>query len=171
MKSPSSVGNLKQLIVFDVSGNELSRNVPSTLFHLTQLVYLELSYNQFSGFLPPNISQLSKLKTFYASENSFVGPIPASLFKISSLSVIHLDRNQFSDLLGIENISLLPNLESLFLGGNNYSVNVSPVDLNLFSPLKHLLGLSLSGIPLSTTNITPDLPSDLGIFCTCQAAT
>ncbi|KAL0848415.1 hypothetical protein Bca101_021662 [Brassica carinata] len=162
---PSSVGNLKQLAVFDVSGNELCGNIPSALFNLTQLRTLDLSFNQFSGFLPPNnISQLSKLESFYASGNSFVGPIPASLFQISSLTVIHLDRNLFSDLPGVENISLLPNLVSLFLGDNNYSVNVSPVDLNLFSPLKRLLELTLSGIPLSATNITSDFPSDLEIL-------
>ncbi|WZZ82245.1 hypothetical protein YC2023_102817 [Brassica napus] len=158
---PSSLGNLKQLIYFDVFSNKLSGNFPSALLNLTQLSTLDLSYNQFSGSLPPNISQLSRLDSFSVGGNSFVGVIPASLFKISSLTRIDLDINKFSDLLGIENISLLPNLEYLFLGGNNYSVNVIPVDLNLFPPLKHLSGLSLSGIPLSTTNITSDFSSDL----------
>ncbi|CAN7062097.1 unnamed protein product [Brassica oleracea var. botrytis] len=157
---PSSIGNLKQLICFDVFSNKLSGNFPSALLNLTQLRTLDLSYNQFSGSLPPNISQLSRLDSFSVGGNSFVGVIPASLFKISSLTRIDLDINQFSDLLGIENISLLPNLEYLFLDDNNYSVNVIPVDLNLFPPLKHLTGLSLSGIPLSTTNITSDFSSD-----------
>ncbi|KAG2242464.1 hypothetical protein Bca52824_095691 [Brassica carinata] len=158
---PSSIGNLKQLISFDVFSNKLSGNFPSALLNLTQLrSTLDLSYNQFSGSLPPNISQLSRLDYFSVGGNSFVGVIPASLFKISSLTRIDLDINQFSDLLGIENISLLPNLEYLFLDDNNYSVNVIPVDLNLFPPLKHLTGLSLSGIPLSTTNITSDFSSD-----------
>ncbi|CAN6898855.1 unnamed protein product [Brassica oleracea] len=158
---PSSIGNLKQLIYFHVFSNKLSGNFPSALLNLTQLSTLDLSYNQFSGSLPPNISQLSRLDSFSVRGNSFVGVIPASLFKISSLTRIDLDINQFSDLLGIENISLLPNLEYLFLGANNYSVNVIPVDLNLFPPLKHLSGLSLSGIPLSTTNITSDFSSNL----------
>ncbi|KAG2258651.1 hypothetical protein Bca52824_077945 [Brassica carinata] len=136
---PSSLGNLKQLTFFDVSSNKLSGNVPSALFSLTQLRTLDLSDNQFSGSLPPNISQLSKLAVFYVSKNSFVGAIPASLFKIISL----------------------PHLKYLFLHGNKYSVNVSPVDFNLFWPLQQLLRLSLSGIPLSTTNITSDFPSDL----------
>uniref|UniRef100_M4CTB0 Uncharacterized protein n=1 Tax=Brassica campestris TaxID=3711 RepID=M4CTB0_BRACM len=158
---PSSIGNLKQLISFHVFNNKLSGNFPSALLNLTQLRTLDLSYNQFSGSLPPNISQLSRLHFFSVRGNSFVGTIPASLFKISSLAHIDLDINHFSDLLGIENISLLSNLKYLFLGGNNYSVNVIPVDLNLFPPLKHLSGLSLSGIPLSTTNITSDFSSNL----------
>ncbi|KAG5386389.1 hypothetical protein IGI04_037859 [Brassica rapa subsp. trilocularis] len=159
---PSSIGNLKQLISFHVFNNKLSGNFPSALLNLTQLRTLDLSYNQFSGSLPPNISQISRLHFFSVRGNSFVGTIPASLFKISSLAHIDLDINHFSDLLGIENISsLLPNLEYLFLGGNNYSVNVIPVDLNIFPPLKHLSGLSLSGIPLSTTNITSDFSSNL----------
>ncbi|RID47496.1 LOW QUALITY PROTEIN: hypothetical protein BRARA_I04084 [Brassica rapa] len=158
---PSSIGNLKQLISFHVFNNKLSGNFPSALLSLTQLRTLDLSYNQFSGSLPPNISQLSRLHFFSVRGNSFVGTIPASLFKISSLAHIDLDINHFSDLLGIENISLLSNLKYLFLGGNNYSVNVIPVDLNIFPPLKHLSGLSLSGIPLSTTNITSDFSSNL----------
>ncbi|CAL9238306.1 unnamed protein product [Arabidopsis halleri] len=122
---------------------------------------MTLCYNQLSGFLPPNISQHSKLEGFFARKNSFSGPFPSSLFKLPSLTDIYLDYNQLSGLVGIENVSLLPSLQTFYIGNNNY--RVSPIDLNVFSPLKQLIGFSLSGIPLSSTNITSDsdFPSHL----------
>lgn len=129
--------------------------------NLTQLRYLDLAFNKFIGILPPDISQLSKLETFLPNDNLFTGPIPTSLFKMSSLINIFLNDNQLNDLLGIENIYLLPNLQNLFINNNNF--RVSPIDLNVFSSLKHLEGLDLSSIPLSTTNIVSNsnFPSHL----------
>ncbi|KFK36133.1 hypothetical protein AALP_AA4G081800 [Arabis alpina] len=159
---PSSIGNLKQLSVFYVGHNKVSGNFPSSLLNLTQLRSIHLDSNNLTGFLPPNISQLYNLKSLWASYNSFTGAIPSSLFKISSLTDIDLDHNQLSLLDGIENISLLPNLHQLYIGNNNY--NVSPLDFNVFSPLKQLEDLDLSGIPLSTANTTSDFHLNLEVL-------
>ncbi|KAF8049633.1 hypothetical protein N665_2164s0009 [Sinapis alba] len=152
---PSSIGNLKQLISFDVDSNQLTGNFPSALLNLTKLRNIDLGFNQFTGSLPPNIGQLSKLESLSADGNSFTGAVPSSLYQISSLTDISLEDNQLSDLVGFQNISLLSNLRYLFLGSNSFKVS-SPVDLNVFSSLKQLAALSLSGIPLSTSNITSD---------------
>ncbi|CDY24369.1 BnaA07g02940D [Brassica napus] len=50
---------------------------------------------------------------------------------------------------------MLPNLQYLFLHSKSFRIS-SPVDFNVFSSLKQLVGLALSGIPLSTANITSD---------------
>ncbi|KAF8049628.1 hypothetical protein N665_2164s0004 [Sinapis alba] len=152
---PSSIGNLKQLISFDVSDNQLTGNFPSALLNLTKLRLISLSANQFTGSLPPNIGQLSKLEILYANGNSFTGAVPSSLYQISSLTQIFLGKNQLSDLVGFQNISLLSNLQYLSLGSNSFKVS-SPFDLNVFSSLKQLAELSLSGISISTSNITSD---------------
>ncbi|KFK37940.1 hypothetical protein AALP_AA3G050000 [Arabis alpina] len=149
---PSSLGKLKQLMDFRVGYNKLSGNIPSLLLNLTQLRLIDLDSNQFTGFLPRNISQLSKLETFWASHNYFTGSFPSSLFKSSSLTDIDLDHNQLNDLVGIENLSMLPNLRYLVIGNNNYRV----VDLNVFLPFKQPFILSLSNTPLSILNITTD---------------
>ncbi|CAG7881795.1 unnamed protein product [Brassica rapa] len=152
---PSSIGNLKQLISFDVGRNQLTGNFPSALLNLTKLRDIFLDSNKFTGSLPPNIGQLSNLEILFASGNSFTGAVPSSLYQISSLTYISLRENQLSDLVGFQNISLLSNLKILFLNYNNFRVS-SPVDLNVFSSLKQLVTLDLSGIPLSTANITSD---------------
>ncbi|KAJ4889087.1 receptor like protein 6 [Raphanus sativus] len=152
---PSSIGNLKLLTIFDVGNNKLSGNFPSGLLNLTKLRFIGLSDNEFTGSLPPNIGQLSKLEAIVAGSNSFTGSVPASLFQISSLTDIYFEDNQFSDILGLQNISLLPNLQYLFLHSNYFRIS-SPVDFSVFSSLKQLLGLALSGIPLSIANITSD---------------
>ncbi|CAA7022084.1 unnamed protein product [Microthlaspi erraticum] len=158
---PSSVGNLKQLVGINVAYNSLTGNFPSALLNLTKLRVISLSSNQFTGPLPPNMSQLSKLESFFAGDNFFTGAIPASLFNISSLSYIYLEDNYLTDIVGIENISLLPNLQYFFIYRNKF--RVSPLDLSVFSSLKQLSALGLSGIPLSTTNITSgsEFPSHL----------
>ncbi|XP_010462222.1 PREDICTED: receptor-like protein 12 [Camelina sativa] len=156
---PSSICNLKQLTVFDVSSNKLNGNLPVSILNLTQLRELGLSSNQFTGFLPPNISQFSKLESFSGGDNSFTGAILSSLLKIPSLTQISLSyNNEFNDFNGIGNISFfLPNLEGFFIESRNYNKVIGPgVDLNVFSPLKQLYSLILSGIPLSTANITSD---------------
>ncbi|CAH8254844.1 unnamed protein product, partial [Arabidopsis lyrata] len=159
---PSSIGNLNQLTNFYVDGNKLSGNLPATLSNLTKLNALSISSNQFTGSLPPSISQLSKLEFFFADDNPFIGAILSSLLKIPSLTRIYLSYNQLNDLVGIENIFMLPNLETFYIYHYNYT-KVRPVDLNVFSPLKQLGTLYISGIPFSTTNITSnsDFPSSL----------
>ncbi|XP_020866171.1 receptor-like protein kinase 2 [Arabidopsis lyrata subsp. lyrata] len=114
----------------------------------------------FTSSLPPNISQLSKLESF--CEDSFTGAILSSLLKIPSLTDISLDCNHHNNLLGIENISMLPNLQSFSIHHNNYN-KVGLVDLNVFSSLRKLKRLYISGIPISTANITShsDFPSHL----------
>nr|VDC59182.1 unnamed protein product [Brassica rapa] len=152
---PSSIGNLKQLINFGVSSNQLTGNFPSALLNLTKLRFINLGSNHFTGFLPPNIGQLSKLEVLYAYGNCFTGAVPSSLLQISSLTRLALDDYQLSDLVGFENVSLFSNLQLLSFQSNNFRVS-SPVDLNVFSSLKQLVYLDLSGIPLSTANITSD---------------
>nr|Q9C699.2 RecName: Full=Receptor-like protein 7; Short=AtRLP7; Flags: Precursor [Arabidopsis thaliana] len=157
---PSSIGNLNQLTNFYVGGNKLSGNLPATLSNLTKLNTISLSSNQFTGSLPPSISQLSKLKFFFADDNPFIGAILSPLLKIPSLTRIHLSYNQLNDLVGIENIFMLPNLETFYIYHYNYT-KVRPLDLNVFSSLKQLGTLYISRIPISTTNITSDFPSNL----------
>ncbi|CAN6970784.1 unnamed protein product [Brassica rapa subsp. trilocularis] len=152
---PSSIGNLKQLISFGVSSNQLTGNFPSALLNLTKLRSIFLHSNHFTGSLPPNIGQLSKLEGLYAFGNSFTGAVPSSLLQISSLKRLDLDDYQLSDLVGFENVSLFSNLQELSFQSNNFRFS-SPVDLNVFSSLKQLVLLALSGIPLSTANITSD---------------
>ncbi|KAG2266700.1 hypothetical protein Bca52824_073779 [Brassica carinata] len=151
----SSIVNLKQLTIFSVGYNKLGGNFPSGLLNLTKLRGIDLGSNEFTGFLPPNIGQLAKLEAIFAGSNFFTGSVPASLFQISSLTHIYLEDNQFSDILGLENISMLPNLQYLFLHSKSFKIS-SPVDFNVFSSLKQLVGLALLGIPLSTANITSD---------------
>ncbi|XP_010463249.1 PREDICTED: receptor-like protein 12 [Camelina sativa] len=156
---------LNQLTTFTVAHNKLSGNLPASILNFTQLRRLSLSSNQFTGFLPPIITQFSKLESFRASGNPFTGAVLSSLVQIPSLTHIYLSYNVFNDFTGIENISLLPNLEDFSLGSKHYNKVVGPgVDLNVFSPLKQLTLLHLSGIPLTIANITndSDFPSNLG---------
>ncbi|XP_010479866.1 PREDICTED: receptor-like protein 12 isoform X2 [Camelina sativa] len=158
-KIPFSLGNLSHLSILDLSRNNFVGEIPSSIGNLKQLTVFDVSDNKLNGNLPVSILNLTQLRRLWLSSNQFTGAILSSLLKIPSLTKIYLSYNDFNDFIGIGNISLfLPNLQVFFIHNKNYNKVIGPgVDFNVFSPLKQLYWLSLSGIPLSTTNITSDL--------------
>ncbi|CDY20813.1 BnaC07g06620D [Brassica napus] len=147
---PSSIVNLKQLTIFSVGYNKLRGNFLSGLLNLTKLRGIDLGSNEFTGFFPTNIGQLSKLEAIFAGSNFFTGSVPASLFQITSLTHIYLEDNQFSDILGLENISMLPNLQYLFLHSKSCNITEFPEFIRDQR--------NLDSLDLSNNNIKGQLP-------------
>ncbi|BFG25972.1 hypothetical protein CerSpe_122460 [Prunus speciosa] len=70
------IGNLRGLILLNLSNNTLTVLIPSSLWNLTALESLDLSRNQLSGRIPSNLAQLTFLAYFNVSDNHLWGPIP-----------------------------------------------------------------------------------------------
>ncbi|CAL2249203.1 unnamed protein product [Prunus armeniaca] len=70
------IGNLRGLILLNLSNNALTGLIPSSLWNLTALESLDLSQNQLSGRIPGNLAQLNFLEYFNVSHNHLWGPIP-----------------------------------------------------------------------------------------------
>jgi len=68
---PSSLGNLTQLNIFDLSANQISGNVPSSLGNLVNLFGLDISFNQLSGIVPLSLNNLSNNATVRINNNQF----------------------------------------------------------------------------------------------------
>ncbi|KAF8045492.1 hypothetical protein N665_4801s0001 [Sinapis alba] len=163
---PSSFSNLSQLSYLDLSNNELTGSF-NLVWNLSELSFLDLSFNHFSGTLNPSSSlfelhhliyldladnnlvsssipsefgNLKRLEVLSLSNNGLHGQLPSSFGNLSRLKFLSL---QHSELTGtLEPISKLINLKTLDLSFQNMSY---PVDLNIFSSLKSLLLLDLSG--------------------------
>ncbi|KAG7583378.1 Leucine-rich repeat [Arabidopsis suecica] len=173
---PYEFGNLNKLEVLVVSSNRLFGQVPPTISNLTQLTKLKLPFNDLTGSLPL-VQNLTKLSWLELSYNHFSGTIPSSLFNMPFLSYLSLKENNLNGSIEAPNSSSSSRLEHLYLGKNHFEgkilepisklinlkeldlsyLNTSyPIDLSLFSSLKSLLLLDLSGDWISQASLSSD---------------
>ncbi|KAJ4903216.1 receptor like protein 41 [Raphanus sativus] len=170
---PSEFGNLNRLEVLDLSSNDFFGKVPPTISNLTLLTELWLDQNRLTGSFPV-VQNLTMLSFIYMNDNQFSGTIPSSLLTMPSLSILHLRRNDFTGSIESPNSSTPSRLEEMYLGHNHFegkiiepisnlinlkildlsSLNTSyPIDASLFSSLKDLLLLDLSGNSISPASL------------------
>ncbi|WZZ73803.1 hypothetical protein YC2023_085173 [Brassica napus] len=146
--SESSLQNLDQITVLNLSRNFIRDSIPLSIFNLTALQTLDLSSNDLTGEIP-NTVNLPSLQSLDLSSNKLNGSLPSHLCNNSTrIRVIKLAVNYFAGDFppGFGNCLLL---EHLCLGMNNLTGNI-PNDLLRLERL-NLLGVQenrLSG-PLS----------------------
>ncbi|EOA32149.1 hypothetical protein CARUB_v10015400mg [Capsella rubella] len=173
---PYEFGHLNKLEYLSVSSNSFLGQVPPTISNLTQLTQLRLGSNGFTGSLPL-VQNLTKLSNLILVNNHFSGTIPSSLFTMPFLSYIDLSRNNLNGSIKVSNSSSSSRTEYLYIGENNFEerilepisklINLKdldisylktsyPVDLRLFSSLKSLLLLDISGVWISQASLSLD---------------
>ena len=174
---PSEFGNLNKLEYLSLKSNDFSGQVPPTISNLTSLKELYLQDNQLTGSFPL-VQNLTILSAIDVSDNYFSGTIPSSLTTIPFLSELVLSGNDFIGSIEFPNSSTPSRLEYLYLGNNHFEgkiidpisklinlihldlsfLNTSyPIDVSLFSSLKSLLKLDLSGNSISPASLGPKL--------------
>ncbi|KAL1222485.1 Receptor like protein 23 [Cardamine amara subsp. amara] len=173
---PSEFGNLNKLAFLSLSSNGLLGQVPLTISNLTWLTHLVLGQNMFTGSFPP-VQNLTKLSVLELSYNNFSGPIPSSLLSMPFLSHLDLKENHLTVSFEVPNSSTSSKLVSLFLANNHFEGNILepisklinlkeldlsflsssyPIDLSLFSSLKFLAFLDLSGNNIYPASLSSD---------------
>ncbi|CAL9206621.1 unnamed protein product [Musa hybrid cultivar] len=90
------VGELVYLEVLELSGNNITGNIPGELANLSRLTRLSLHNNRFTGEIPASLGRLPKLKFMDLSENHLNGKIPDSLSSLGSLTDINLAYNKLT---------------------------------------------------------------------------
>ncbi|CAN7018990.1 unnamed protein product [Brassica oleracea var. botrytis] len=149
---PSAFGQLHNLEVLLLSSNGFLGQVPSSIRNLTKLTQLKLSHNKLTGDLTSLLQNLTSLVALDVSSNEFYGTIPSFLFTMPSLSYLDLSENHLSGPL--EPPFSLPNLQFLMLSHLNIN---HQLDLRIFSSLKSLSYLDLSGISLAPISMDSDI--------------
>ncbi|GAB4845970.1 hypothetical protein Ancab_024974, partial [Ancistrocladus abbreviatus] len=141
---PHSIGKSNSMRILNLIGNKFHGLIPQWIWNTTEII--ALSHNYFTGELPSSVNQSmpQDLGLLWLSGNMLNGSIPSWLFALPSILALDLDGNQFTGKISAEILSI--SLRSIDLGYNNLS---GTVDLDMFSKLKNLSFLSLSGNNLS----------------------
>lgn len=117
--------------------NNMEGNLPSSLKQLKDLEVLELSFNKLNGPIPAELVELKKLKVLIFNGNNLTGEIPSNIGNIKSLTQLQLSSNQLSGEIP-ESIANLEYLEVLNVFDNDLSGKI-PSQLASLKNLKQLL--------------------------------
>ncbi|RZB73606.1 MDIS1-interacting receptor like kinase 2-like [Glycine soja] len=92
---PNEIGNIRNLTLLALDGNNFFGPIPSSLGNCTHLSILRMSENQLSGPIPPSIAKLTNLTDVRLFKNYLNGTVPQEFGNFSSLIVLHLAENNF----------------------------------------------------------------------------
>jgi len=70
------IGNLPELIFFDMDNNDMEGAFPEELYSLTKLQALDMNSNRFTGGLSPSIKNLQELVVIQLENNLLTGNVP-----------------------------------------------------------------------------------------------
>lgn len=96
---PVKIGNLDALRLLYLNNNQLTGSIPDTLCHLINVTTIDLSYNELSGTIPADIGGMASLISLTLDHNHLSGNLP-DLSSLSTLEYLSLVNNSFmfSDL-------------------------------------------------------------------------
>ncbi|KAL8238031.1 hypothetical protein R6Q59_019112 [Mikania micrantha] len=167
------------IVVYDVSHNNLTGDIPPWICELNSLQFLDLSSNNISGTLPPCLRNLnnslvgldlkqnnfhgpmmstcshgSPMKKIDLSENRFTGQVSKSLVNCTNLEFLSLADNSFEDLFPLW-LGTLPKLQVLLLRSNKFYGTIESLS-TINSPF-----LKLTVIDISNNYFSGQLPYNL----------
>ena len=150
---PARLGNLANLEVLRLDGNELTGSIPPALGNLANLTYLGLHGNELTGSIPPALGNLANLTTGLDLEgNQLTGSIPPQLGNLTNLIWLGLHNNQLTGSIPPE-LGNLTNLETLYLHFNQLTGSIPPALGNL---------ANLHTLDLRRNQLTGSIPPALG---------
>nr|CAD1821557.1 unnamed protein product [Ananas comosus var. bracteatus] len=89
-------GSIHALLVMDLSGNNLSSQIPEEIVALGLLQSLNLSGNHLTGIIPEKLGDIRSLESLDLLLNELQGAIPQSLSALTFLNYLNLSYNNLS---------------------------------------------------------------------------
>ncbi|KAL2340719.1 hypothetical protein Fmac_008659 [Flemingia macrophylla] len=113
-----------------LSGNQLSGDIPSEIETMVNFSMLHLGDNKFSGKFPPQMVTLP-LVVLNMTRNNFIGEIPTEIGSMKCLEILDLSWNNFSGTFPIS----LAHLDEL----SRFNISYNPFIYGTVPPVGHLL--------------------------------
>ncbi|XP_058736315.1 receptor-like protein 7 [Vicia villosa] len=138
-----SICNLKSLIHFELSFNNLSGNVPSCISNFSpNLEVLTLRGNKLSGLIPHTYRMDNNVKMMDFSDNNLQGQLPRALVNCGWLEYFDISHNNINDSFPFW-LGKLPELKVLALSDNEFHGNIRcPDNKTCTFPKLHIIDLS-----------------------------
>ncbi|XP_057480946.1 probable LRR receptor-like serine/threonine-protein kinase At1g74360 [Actinidia eriantha] len=157
---PVCVGGLQTFRIsgyVQLSGNQLSGEVPPEIGKMQSLSMMHLGMNGFFGKLPPEIGQIP-LVVLNISQNKFSGQIPTEIGQLQCLRNLDLSYNNFSGAFPTS-LNNLTELSKFNVSYNPYITGVIPATGQLSTFEKEsFLGDPLLSLPSFIDNSTVNSP-------------
>ncbi|KAF5731159.1 putative serine-threonine protein kinase plant-type [Tripterygium wilfordii] len=142
---PIGLHNLTHIRNLDLSENYFNSTIPDWLYNLESLQNLDLHSNNLQGLISAAIKNFTSVSTLDFSHNELEAKISKEMGNLCNLKRISVEGNKLGGTISeaFESLSgcLSSSLESLSLGGNNFSGHL-PDKVGKF---KHLRVLQLEG--------------------------
>ncbi|OMO58857.1 hypothetical protein COLO4_34357 [Corchorus olitorius] len=147
----AEIGNMKALMVLDLSYCEIIGPIPSTFGQLVKLTSLSLATNQINGSIPIGMVKLKNLVTLDLSNNMLVGQLKF-LGNLTNLEYLDLNTNRINGSIPFE----IRNLKNLIHLDFNWNRLTGPIP----SSVGHLLKLEY--FYLYSNRINGSIPEEIG---------
>jgi hypothetical protein len=82
---PLELGNLTNLTILELYGNELNGTIPPELGNLTHLTIMYLLVNHLSGSIPAELGNLTSLQILWLQNNHLEGDVPSTFIQLVNL--------------------------------------------------------------------------------------
>ncbi|KAJ6425184.1 hypothetical protein OIU84_025873 [Salix udensis] len=115
---PPAICNLTSLVILQLSNNNLNSKLPQCLRNISNSAsVLDLRNNSFSGDIPDAFSSDCTLRAIDFSQNQFEGKIPRSLANCTKLEILNIGKNKINDVFPSW-LGIFPKLRVLILRSN-----------------------------------------------------
>ncbi|PWA38847.1 Leucine-rich repeat-containing protein [Artemisia annua] len=95
-KSSRRLGKSRFFVLLDLSGNNISGEIPASLGNLKALKQLNISHNRISGHIPLSLGNLESIESLDVSHNEISGSIPQSLVQLHELGTLDVSNNMLT---------------------------------------------------------------------------
>ena len=154
----SSVGQLANLTILDLSNNSLAGSLPTQIGRLNNVHTITFWQNSLSGALPSELGTVNsngapfELKELSFSDNSFTGALPTELGLQTALQSLDVSNNSMTGYLPSE-LGLLTGAEVVYVQSNSLSGTLPPT-LGDIAALRYLR--------FETNSLSGALPTEIG---------